>query len=59
MKPTDGDLTAGRIDKEGRFIGVDGLAIRAAYRDLFQSIPETAFRVDLSSTELRIGSPKS
>ena len=46
-------LTAGRIDDDGRFVGVDDLALPAAYRDLFQGIPEAAFRVDLSSTELR------
>jgi len=50
-------LTAGRIDKDGRFLGLDDVAIPAEYRDLFQGIPEAAFRVDLSSTELRAGSP--
>ena len=50
-------LTAGRIDKEGRFVGVDDLALPAAYRDLFQGVPEAAFRMDLSSTALRAGSP--
>jgi hypothetical protein len=52
-------LTAGRIDNGGRFVGVGELALPAAYRDLFQGIPEAAFRVDLSSTELRVGSPQS
>jgi hypothetical protein len=46
-------LTAGRLDKAGRFVGLDDLALPAVYRDLFQSIPERAFRMDLSSTELR------
>jgi nicotinamide mononucleotide (NMN) deamidase PncC len=49
-------LTAGRIDKEGRFVGVGDLALPAAYRDLFQGVPEAAFRMDLSSTALRAGS---
>jgi len=46
-------LTAGRAGADGRFLGVDDLDIPPAYRDLFQSIPEGAFRVDLSSTRLR------
>ena len=46
-------LTAGRADTAGRFVGVDDLAIPKEYRDLFQAIPEAAFRVDLSSTQLR------
>jgi hypothetical protein len=49
-------LTAGRIDIDGRFLGLEDIAIPAEYRDLFQSIPETAFRLDLSSTKIRAGS---
>ncbi len=52
-------LTAGRIDKDGRFLGLDDLAIPAECQDLFLSIPETTFRLDLSSTELRAGWLKS
>ncbi len=51
-------LTAGRVDETGRFVGMDDLTVPAAYRDLFQGIPEEAFRVDLSSTALR-GGPSS
>ena len=46
-------LTAGRVGADGRFRGIDDLGIPSAYRDLFQGIPEGAFRVDLSSTGLR------
>ena len=46
-------LTAGRIEGDGRFLRLDDLNMPAAYRDLFQEIPEEAFRVDLSSTQLR------
>jgi Cytidylyltransferase-like len=52
-------LTAGRIDEKGRFLSVEDVALPAQYRDLFQSIPETAFRLDLSSSQLRTGSPKN
>jgi hypothetical protein len=51
-------LTAGRIDNDGRFLGLDDVSLPAEHRDLFQSIPETAFRMDLSSTALRAGSSK-
>ena len=46
-------LTAGRVGADGRFLGIDDLIVPSAYRDLFQGIPETEFRVDLSSTRLR------
>jgi hypothetical protein len=46
-------LVAGRVDAAGRFVGLDDLAIPAAHRDLFTGIPEAAFRLDLSSTQLR------
>jgi hypothetical protein len=46
-------LVAGRVDAEGHFCGLDDVAIPSAYRDLFTGIPETLFRLDLSSTELR------
>jgi Cytidylyltransferase-like len=52
-------LTAGRVDQDGRFLGLDEVGIPREHRDLFQGIPAAAFRVDLSSTELRAGSPKS
>jgi hypothetical protein len=47
-------LTAGRVDASGRFLGLDDLNVPPVYRDLFQGIPEAAFRVDLSSTQLRV-----
>jgi hypothetical protein len=46
-------LVAGRVEQSGRFVGLDELAIPAAYRDLFVEIPEAAFRCDISSTQLR------
>jgi nicotinamide mononucleotide (NMN) deamidase PncC len=48
-------LVAGRVNAEGRFIGLDDLDIPAAHRDLFASIPARDFRMDLSSTQLRAG----
>jgi hypothetical protein len=46
-------LVAGRADAAGRFLGVEGLGVPTAHRDLFVGIPETEFRLDLSSTRLR------
>jgi hypothetical protein len=46
-------LVAGRVDGEGRFLGLEDLAIPDAVRDLFQAIPASRFRLDISSTILR------
>jgi hypothetical protein len=46
-------LVAGRAKPSGRFLALDELAIPEQFRDLFTPIPEAAFRVDLSSTQLR------
>jgi nicotinamide mononucleotide (NMN) deamidase PncC len=47
-------LVAGRVNAAGEFIGLDDLAIPAAQRDLFAAIPACDFRMDLSSTQLRV-----
>jgi hypothetical protein len=46
-------LVAGRVDPGGRYVGLGDLPIPAAFRDLFREIPESEFRRDISSTELR------
>jgi hypothetical protein len=46
-------LVAGRMDEAGKFQGLEGVTLPTAFRDLFTAIPETAFRVDISSTQLR------
>lgn len=46
-------LVAGRADGEGRFVGLDALAIPAEFRDLFDGLSADEFRVDVSSTRLR------
>ena len=46
-------LVAGREDNAGGFRGGDSLAVPEAYRDLFESMPESEFRVTISSTQLR------
>jgi hypothetical protein len=47
-------LVAGRIDREnGRFQRLHDLNIPPDFANLFQPIPETHFRSDISSTELR------
>jgi hypothetical protein len=46
-------LVAGRADAAGRFVGLETLDIPPSYRDLFRGIPESAFRADISSTQLR------
>jgi hypothetical protein len=46
-------LVAGRADASGKFVGLAELDVPAAWRDLFSAIPETMFRLDLSSTQIR------
>jgi hypothetical protein len=46
-------LVAGRADARGHFVGPDQIDAPPAFRDLFTAIPESAFRLDVSSTELR------
>jgi hypothetical protein len=46
-------LVAGRADATGRFVTLADLAIPPAQADLFRMIPDTEFRLDLSSTQLR------
>jgi nicotinamide mononucleotide (NMN) deamidase PncC len=46
-------LVAGRLDRDRGFLGLEQLEMPASFRDLFTGIPEAAFRLDLSSTELR------
>lgn len=46
-------LVAGRVDTEGCFLGLEDLAIPEAVGDLFQAIPASRFRLDISSTTLR------
>ena len=46
-------LVAGRVDSAGKFVGLEDVAMPGAYRDLFMGLPESAFRLDLSSSELR------
>jgi hypothetical protein len=46
-------LVAGREDSAGHFQGLEDVAIPSRFRDLFEGIPEEAFRVAVSSTALR------
>lgn len=46
-------LVAGRVDDAGRFTTLGEAPIPLEYRALFSAIPETDFRIDLSSTLLR------
>jgi len=46
-------LVAGRVNAAGRFLGLEDLAIPAEFADLFRGIPAGAFRLDISSTQLR------
>jgi hypothetical protein len=47
-------LVAGRFDeKKQTFCGIEEVPIPESCRDLFEGIPESEFRVDLSSTHLR------
>jgi Cytidylyltransferase-like len=47
-------LVAGRTDETGRFAQIDDLPIPQIYQGLFAGIPDTFFRRDISSTELRL-----
>lgn len=47
-------LVAGRLDG-GRFKTLDDVAVPAGFRPMFRTIPESLFRRDLSSTDLRHG----
>lgn len=46
-------LVAGRSDSDGEFMGLDNLNVPAGLAEMFISIPESAFRENISSTELR------
>lgn len=46
-------LVAGRLF-QSRFLTVADLGIPNGYEDLFEPLPETRFRADVSSTELRL-----
>lgn len=46
-------LVAGRVDEAGTFRSLEHVPMPPSYRDLFDAIPETEFRADLSSTKLR------
>lgn len=46
-------LVAGRVDETGVFRTINDIEIPTEFSGLFEQIPESAFRVDLSSTALR------
>jgi hypothetical protein len=47
-------LVAGRADAAGRFLTLDDLFVPRRFRELFAAIPEHVFRLDVSSTVLRL-----
>jgi Cytidylyltransferase-like len=48
-------FVGGRVDADGRFVDVEGVAIPLGYRELFEGVDELTFRIDVSSTDLRSG----
>ncbi len=46
-------FVGGRVDRDGRFVSVEGVTIPEEFRDLFTGVDEGEFRADISSTELR------
>jgi len=48
-------LVAGRVNRDGRFVGLEHVHIDAEFRHLFEAIPESDYRVDLSSSQIRQG----
>ncbi len=47
-------LVAGRL-REDTFLSLADVALPAGYRELFEAIPESQFRADISSTAIRTG----
>ncbi len=47
-------IVAGRVDADGRFHSLRDIEIPAQHKDLLEELPETAFRADVSSTEMRV-----
>jgi hypothetical protein len=46
-------IVAGRVGSDGRFRTLADIEVPAAYKDMLVQIPESGFRADVSSTELR------
>lgn len=46
-------LVAGRPDQSGNFVALEHLPVPASRRDIFTAIPESDFRMSISSTALR------
>lgn len=46
-------LVVGRVDETGVFRTINDIDVPTEFNGMFEQIPESAFRVDLSSTELR------
>ncbi len=51
-------IVAGRVGEDGQFRGVESLSVPGELMEMFVGIPETEFREDISSTELRKQSPR-
>jgi hypothetical protein len=47
-------LVAGRVESGGKFVRLQHLAIPKSVADLFSEIPEAEFRLDISSTQIRL-----
>ncbi len=47
-------LVAGRTDPSGQFLHLGGIELPQPHADLFTAIPESLFREDVSSSELRL-----
>ena len=46
-------LVAGRVESGGVFVSLTDVKIPVEYQDRFESIPESQYRFDVSSTEIR------
>ena len=46
-------LVAGRVNNQGQFHDLTNLKVPSPFKQLFQEIPASLFRHDISSTELR------
>jgi hypothetical protein len=46
-------LVVGRVDGQGRFVGLEQLTLPEGCAGLFEGVPAAEFRLDVSSTRLR------
>ncbi|MCK5845412.1 MAG: CinA family protein [Victivallales bacterium] len=59
LEPTESDFSASRCKADLCFKTLENLKLPAGFEALFETIPESTFREDISSTDLRISAGSS